>query len=184
MKKILGLVKPFIAIGFGALIIMLYLNRMSVGGNETVKSVFAFIVGSYFIVIGLLGMICAEQIGEKPLRILNAIGFSVYASFFFLVTLLDLVDLHDGFGVNGWVVANFTLTVALGFAVLNIIQIFVDNRIFGRITNILGLLFVLALVFDILFDEVGDPVFLGMVQILLVLVHVTYISIYLGNIKE
>ena len=184
MKKILDLVKPFIAIVFGALVIMLYLNGMSVGGTTTVRSVFAFIVGSYFIVVGLLGMICAEQIGEKPLRILNAIGISVYASFFFLTTVLDFADYHDGYGVNGWVVADFTFAVALGFAVLNIIAIFVNNRILGRIANILGMLFVLALVLDILFDEVGNPVRLGLVSVLLVVVHATFISIYLGNIKE
>ena len=184
MKKVLDLLKPFASIVFGALITMLYLNGLSDGGNAAVRGVFALLVGGYFIAIGVLGLVAAGKIPEKVLKLLNGIGISVYATFFFLVTVLNLADFNAAYGVNGWIIADFALTVSLGFAAMNIVAMFVNNKVVLRIANLLGMLFLLALVFDVLFDVVGDPITLGQINIILVTVHFTFASIYLGTLKE
>lgn len=184
MKKVLDLLKPFASIVFGALITMLYLNGLSVGGNDTIRGVFALLVGGYFIAIGVIGLVAVGKINERVLKLLNGIGISVYAMFFFVITILNLADFNQGYGVNGWIIADFALTVSLGFAALNIVTLFVNNRVLVRIANLVGMLFLLALVFDVLFDVLGNPITLGQINIILVTVHFTFASIYLGNLKE
>lgn len=184
MKKVLDLVKQFVAIVFGALIILCYLNDLSVGGTATVRAVFAFLVGSYFILIGLLGMLCKEQIGEKALKIMNGAGMAAYASLFFLIVMLDVIDLNAGYGVNGWVIADFALTVSIAFAVLYIIVLFVNNRVVIRLANLFGMLFLLAIVlYGIVFTPIGNRNTLANIALITLIIRVTYASIYLGNIK-
>ena len=184
MKKVLDYIKPFISIVFGALITLLFLNNLNRGDLETVKSVFAIIVGGYFIVVGLLGLLAPQQIGERPLRLLNSIGISVYAVFFFLCIVLNVADYNAGYGVNGWVVANFALTVSMGFAVLFLLTFFIKNAVVERLARIFGLLFLLALLLNVLFDRLGNPMLLGGIELLKVVTHITFACIYLGTWKE
>ena len=184
MKKALDFIKPFISIVFGALIILLYLNGLSNGDKDTIRGVFALIVGSYFIVVGLLGLLAPEQIGGNVLRLLNSIGISVYAVFFFIITLVDVIDFNSAYGVNGWIVAYVSLSVSIAFAVLFIIQLFVKNQIIQRLARLFGMLFLLALLLDLLFDFAGNPETLGNIVLLLLMTYVTFASIYLGTWKE
>ena len=184
MKKIIDVIKPFISIVFGALIILLYLNDISAGGVASARSVFAFLVGSYFIVVGLLGLICPLQIGERVLRLLNAIGVSVFASFFFMITVLNIADFNDMYGVNGWIIADFQLSAAIGFAVLFLITLFVKNGVLCRICNLFGMLFLLALLLELLFTPVGNPATINDFPIVKLVVNLSFAYIYLAVLKE
>ena len=189
MKKIIDLIKPFLSIVFGALVILLFLNGISDGDTDTTRAVFALLVGAYCIAVGLIKFLMGKQLDAKLGRILDAISIAAYAGLFFVIVITYMIDYADdnimlgrpGYGTNGWIIAIYSLLAAGGFASVFLVATFVRNEILNRVSNLLGLLFLLALVLNVLFTvNRGDPIILGAISVLAVVVHALFAYIYLA----
>ena len=193
MKKLIDLIKPFLSIVLGALVILLFLNGLSDGGTDTAKAVFALIVGAYFITIGVIKFVAGNKIDKKVLDILSAIAIASYAVLFFVVVVCNMADFASedimkqirGYGTNGWIIALYSVVISAGFAAVYLVAYFVKNEVLNKVSNLLGLLFLLALVLNVLFSiDRGDPVQLGDIVILAVVTHSLFGYIYLASVGE
>ena len=189
MKKIIDLIKPFLSIVFGALVILLFLNDISEGDTKTTRAIFALLVGGYIIGVGLIKFLMGKQLDAKLSRILDATSIATYAGLFFVIIITYMIDYaaedmmlgRPGYGANGWIIAIYSLLAAAGFASVFLAATFVRNEVLNKVSNLLGLLFLLALVLNVTFTvNRGDPINLGAISVLTVVVHVLFGYIYLA----
>jgi len=75
----------------------------------------------------------------------------------FLNFLFTLIAAANVAGPTAWVIAIFSLAAAIGFAVVYIISKFKDVAILKRLTYLFGMMFLLALLLNLLFSPLGNP---------------------------
>ena len=68
MKKISDLVKPYLSIIFGALLLLLYFNLLAVGGVYLAMGIIIFALAAFFLTIGILNVTLGEKL-SKVIRI-------------------------------------------------------------------------------------------------------------------
>lgn len=178
MKKIKELLKPFIAIIFGALLFLFFFNYLGLGGSGLAIGIVAIVLSVYFLVVGILSVVLGDKLGEAK-KLLNLIGVATFSLFMGVIFLLTLVgnarNDRTYLGPNGWTIAILSIAAAFGTGILLIIAYFVRSKEFHRVAFLFGAIFVLALLLDVLISE-GFAVALGDIVVLQVILYAAYAS--------
>ena len=87
-------------------------------------------------------------------------------------------------GPTAWIINILSMIAALALIIVYIISKFSDKPIVFRCAYLFSLIFVLALLLDILFDNDGDAIVLGMVNILLVVIYALYAFYLFGSLEK
>ena len=185
MKKVSELLKPYLEIIFGALLFLFHFNWLGFGGAYLALGIIAVVLSVYFIVVGILSVALGDHLPKKVKSILTVVGAGVYALFlgtYFLIGLIQAAKAANEYewstplGPNGWTIAIVSIAASYALGVLLILAYFLKKSALSRITMMFGAIFVLALLVDILISD-GNPVVLGNIVVLKVILYVTFVGI-------
>lgn len=157
MKKLRDILKPYLAVIFGATMFLIYLNLLMGGGVAIALGVIGITLASFYILYGIFGVLLANKLPEMAKDILDMIVIASFPTFMFLYFLFVLIDVASFAGPTAWVIAIFSLAASIGFAVVFVISKFVGAAILKRLTYLFGMMFLLTLLLELLFSEVGAP---------------------------
>ena len=196
MKKALGFLKSNIMIFIGALLLLLFMNYLALGGTTLALGIFATLIALYYIAIGVLGIILGDKLNALTRKIFDVVAISLFAFLMFLAAIFNLVSMiqestdpqfPQTFGPTAWFIAIFTLLTALALAGFYPFARLFKNEGLKRLGLLFSALFALGLLLDQLFDFTGFAITLGQIQFVYIAVDLLFV-IYLfdsfGDAKE
>lgn len=181
MKKIGDFLKPNMFIIFGALLLLYFLNYLSLNGASLAIGIIAVILSTYYLVVGILGILIGNKFSPQLKKIFEVLSVSLFGAFmfiYFLLTTINGAQIDGLMGPTAWIVQILSMAAALGLAVVYTIARLVNIDALMRFAYLSSAIFALALLLNILFDISGDSRLLGNVDILLVVIYVIF-SFYL-----
>ena len=183
MKKIGDFLKPNILIIFGALLLLYFLNYLSLNGAGLAIGIFAVVLSVYYLAVGILGILLGNKFSPQLKKIFEVISVSLFGVFmfiYFLLTTINGAQINGLMGPTAWTVQILSMVAALGFVVVYIIARLVNKDALMRLAYLFSAIFTLALLLNILFDISGNSSVLGNVDILLVAIYAIF-TFYLFN---
>ena len=177
MKKIGDFLKPNMFIIFGALLLLYFLNYLSLNGASLAIGIFAVILSTYYLVVGILGILIGNKFGPQLKKIFEVLSVSLFGAFmfiYFLLTTINGAQINGLMGPTAWIVQILSMAAALGLAVVYTIARLVNIDALMRFAYLFSAIFALALLLNILFDISGNSRLLGNVDILLVVIYVIF----------
>ena len=174
MKKIQEVAKPFLSIVFGALLLLTYLNWLSLGGGALVIGIIALLISLYYLGAGITETVAGEKLSPKAKKVFDIINISLFSAFASIYYLLYITNLSDRMGPTGWIVALTALLLSLALAVFSIIARLVSNPVLKRLDVLFSALFMAALVLTLLFDSVGNPITLGSIDVIGLVIYALF----------
>ena len=181
MKKIGDFLKPNILIIFGALLLLYFLNYLSLNGAGLAIGIFAVVISAYYLAIGILGILMGNKFSPQLKKIFEVISVSLFGIFMFVFFLLSTINgaKIDGLmGPTAWTIEILSMVAALAMVIVYVIARFANKDVMMRFAVLFAAIFALALLLNILFDISGNSRVLGNVDILLVAIYVIF-TIYL-----
>ena len=177
MKKIGDFLKPNILIIFGALLLLNFLNYLSLNGAGLAIGIIAVILSAYYLAVGILGILIGNRFSpqlKKIFEVLSVSLFGVFMFIYFLLTTINGAQINGLMGPTAWTVQILSMVAALGFVVVYIIARLVNKDALMRLAYLFSAIFTLALLLNILFDISGNSRVLGNVDILLVAIYAIF----------
>ena len=177
MKKIGDFLKPNMFIIFGALLLLYFLNYLSLNGASLAIGIFAVILSTYYLVVGILGILIGNKFSPQLKKIFEVLSVSLFGAFmfiYFLLTTINGAQINGLMGPTAWIVQILSMAAALGLAVVYTIARLVNIDALMRFAYLFSAIFALALLLNILFDISGNSRLLGNVDILLVVIYVIF----------
>lgn len=177
MKKIGDFLKPNMFIIFGALLLLYFLNYLSLNGASLAIGIFAVILSTYYLVVGILGILIGIKFSPQLKKIFEVLSVSLFGAFmfiYFLLTTINGAQINGLMGPTAWIVQILSMAAALGLAVVYTIARLVNIDALMRFACLFSAIFALALLLNILFDISGNSRLLGNVDILLVVIYVIF----------
>lgn len=182
MKKITDYIKPNILIIFGALLLIINLDALSAKGASLALGIVAIIMAAYYLVVGILMVLMGNKFSSSTQKLFETISISFFALYMFVNFLLTTIG--GGFGVTGWVINILSMISSLALVIVYIMYKYADAQNLIRFVSLFALIFVLALLLDVLIVAGGT---LGGINVFLVAIYAAY-SFYLfssiGKIGE
>lgn len=177
MKKIGDFLKPNMFIIFGALLLLYFLNYLSLNGASLAIGIFAVILSTYYLVVGILGILIGNKFSPQLKKIFEVLSVSLFGAFmfiYFLLTTINGAQINGLMGPTAWIVQILSMAAALGLAVVYTIARLVNIDALMRFAYLFSAIFALALLLNILFDISGNSRLLGNVDILLIVIYVIF----------
>lgn len=174
MKKIQEVAKPFLSIVFGALLLLTYLNWLSSSGGALVIGIFALLMSLYYLGAGITEAVMGEKLPLKAKKVFDIINIAFFSTFAFIFYFIYIINLSDRMGPTGWIVALAALLLSLVLAVFSIIARLVSNPILKRLDVLFSALFMAALVLTLLFDSLGNPITLGSIDVISLVIYALF----------
>ena len=174
MKKIQEVAKPFLSIVFGALLLLTYLNWLSLSGGALVIGIVALLMSLYYLGAGITEAVVGEKLSPKAKKVFDIINISLFSGFASIYYLIYITNLSDRMGPTGWIVALAALLLSLALAVFSIIARLVSNPVLKRLDVLFSALFMTALVLALLFDSVGNPITLGSIDVISLVIYALF----------
>ena len=177
MKKLGDLIRPFLSVIFGALLLLFYLNWLQYKGAGLAVGIIAVILASYYLCIGILGTLV--KFNDKAKNIFDILSISLFALFEFVYFLITIINGASSLGPNGWVINILSLVASLMLAMLFALARFSGNGMLGKLAAMFAAMFIGALVLNIVFDPLGNPNDLGDVNIVNFAIDACFVSMLL-----
>lgn len=174
MKKIQKVAKPFLSIVFGALLLLTYLNWLSSGGGALVIGVIALLMSLYYLGAGIAEAVAGDKLPLKTKKVFDILNISLFSAFASIYYLLYITNLSDQMGPTGWIVVLAALLLSLALAVFSIIARLVSNPVLKRLDVLFSALFMAALVLTLLFDSAGNPIKLGSIDVISLVIYALF----------
>ena len=157
MKKILEIVKPYIAIIFGALILLCYMNALAGEGFNLALGIIATVLGAYYLGVGIVGLILGDKLPANARGIFDVVSAGLYPVFMFLQFLFTVITGAEYMGPTGWIIHVTALAVSITLGALLVVIYFVRAGFLKKLVELLASIFVLVLLANLLFSFVGNP---------------------------
>ena len=174
MKKIQVVAKPFLSIVFGALLLLTYLNWLSLDGGALVIGIFALLMSLYYLGAGITEAVAGDKLPQKAKKVFDIINISLFSAFASIYYLLYITNLSDQMGPTGWIVVLAALLLSLVLAIFSIIARLVSNPVLKRLDVLFSALFMAALVLTLLFDSAGNPIKLGSIDVISLVIYALF----------
>lgn len=184
MKKIYQIIRPFLLIIFGALILLCFLNLLQAEGETLAIGIIAIVMAAYYITVGILGVVIGDKINGQVRKLLDLISLVLFPLFTFINTLLAVIQAADFLGPNGWVISIITMGGSIGMVVTYLMASFSVNSLLRRLAQLFGLIFVLVLLLDILFTFNGTPVNLGDINVPTFAIYFIFANMIIVNLPN
>lgn len=182
MKKLHELIKPFLAVILGALLLLIYMNGLGSEGKSLALAIVGVVFAAFYIGAGIMRVLLSDKLKADVVKILDVAFVGCYALLMFVGYILKVIDLDAG--PTGWFIVVLSLASSIGFVVLFALATFLRNKNIKQLAQLFGFIFLLALVLNFVFDDAGNPVALGFVAILDVVVLGVYSSLLISSITS
>ena len=193
MKKALGFLKSNIMIFIGALLLLLFMNYLALGGTTLAIGIFATLIALYYIAIGVLGIILGDKLNALTRKIFDVVAISLFALFFFMTSIFNLVSMIENstdpqfpqtFGPTAWFVEIVALLTALALAGFYPFARLFKNEGLKKLGYLFAALFALGLLLDILFDFQGFAISLGDVPFVFFALEIIFVIYLFDSFTE
>ena len=184
MQKIREFFKPFSSIIFGTLLFLSFLNYLSLAGAPLAIGIIALIISIYYIVYGVIEIICKDQIPTTVNKILNVCSITLFPLLMFFIKLMDIISFADRMLPTAWIISIFSIITTLIMIFIYIVAFYLKNKYLDKLHILFSSLFILVLLLDLLFDTLGDPINLGNINIVKFIIYFSYSSMLLESIIE
>lgn len=182
MKKIYEKIKPFFSVILGALLLLSYLFYVQRDGSALALGIVSIVVAAFYIGYGVVAIILGDKLPALLKKILDVVVFCLFPAFMFTEFLIITINLYDNYTPAGWIIAILGMVAALGIAAIYAVASFVKVKILGRLVQLFALIFVLALLMNVLFDATGLPEILGNIALVYLIIYSTYACILFSAI--
>lgn len=183
MKKVQEIIKPFLAIILGALILLYFFNWLTLEGAGLAIGIIALVIAVYYIAVGILTVLLGEKL-KGARKILDAVSMALFPIFIFVYFLIVIVNAGSEYGPTGWVIAITTLSTSIITAGAIVVATFVNVKVIKRIAKLIALIFILTLLLNILFTPQGNPIVLGNFDIVLFVIYFVYSYMLLSSLSS
>jgi len=178
MKKISEIIKPFLSIIFGALLLLIYVNWLSSDDGGTLfLGIFGVILSVYYLTYGIMDIIIGDKL---PKKIFNIFTISLYPIFMFIMILIGMINLVDYMGPTARIISILSLIGTIAFVLIFIINTFIEHNSLRLLTTLFGGIFILVIIVNMLFDQLGNVVTLGNLPVVSLLASLSYVGIVLN----
>lgn len=184
MKKIKELVKPYLSLIFGVLFFLLYLNWIRADGKVFAIGLVAVIISSYYLCVGILGIVLGEKMSIGLRKVLNILSVSLFPTFMFVFFLLRIIDLSDSMGPTAWVIYPLCMGASLLMVVFYVISRFEKSPVIVRLTGLFAAIFAISLLTDLLFDAQGNEATFATIGVVTLLVYAIYIILLFNSLSK
>ena len=193
MKKAFGFLKSNILIFIGALLLLLFMNYLSMGGTTLALGIFATVLAIYYIVIGVLGIFIGDKFNAFTRRIFDIIAISLFALFFFTGSIFNLISMIDlstdpnfpqTFGPTAWLVEIIALLTSLALAGFYPFVRLIKGEGLKKLGYLFAALFALGLLLDSLFDFQGFAITLGDIPFVYFFLEIIFVYYLFASFKE
>jgi len=196
MKKAFCFLKSNILIFIGALLFLLFLNYLVVGGATLAVGIIGILTAAYYITIGLLGIFIGDKLNALTRKIFEVVAVCLFAFLMFMTSIVSLVSMIQRttdpqfpatYGPTGWFVEIFALLTSLALlGFYPFVRLFKAPAL-KKLGYLFAALFALGLLLNMLFDVQGFAINLGnipFVYLALDLLFLFYLFETLGEAKE
>lgn len=184
MKRLNEIIRPFLAIILGALILLMNLNNLQ-GENEVLAyGIIGVVAAALYVAIGVIGLTLNNRLptsAKKAFEIVVVVTFPILMFVFFLLTTINLADV---LGPNGWFLAILKMVASICFAIVYLIAGLVKERHINKLALLLASVFILALLLEVLFDVIGNAIGLGGIIVVEVVVYFIYGNILFNSLPN
>ena len=174
MKKVLDLVKPFLFIILGALLLLIYLNWLQLQDAQLAMGIIGVVIAVYYLGLGIVVAIIGDKLPASLRGILDLVAICLYPVYGFVGSLINVIDLHDLLGPTGWVIIISSMVAALAVAGLYAVANFVKIKLLVRLAQLAAMVYALTLILDIVFDFAGGVTVLGDIPLVVIAVYACY----------
>ena len=177
MKKVQEIIKPYLLIILGALLLLYYLNDLDNTGTTLAIGITGVIVAALYLTMGILNVLLGDKLPQSLKKVFDISSVALFPLFIFSYYLIAIIKWNDLFGPNGWIITILSLVGSLAAAVLLIISNFINGNTVKKITTLFAMIFVLVLILDLLFSIAGNSIVLGNLDVLLFAIYVVYVNV-------
>lgn len=182
MQKIRKILKPFSSIIFGTLLFLSFLNYLSLTGVALAIGIIALIISIYYLVYGVIEIICKDQISSTANKILDICSITLFPLLMFSIKLIDIIKLANMMLPTAWIISIFSIIATLIMIFIYIVAFYLNNKNLDKLNILFSSLFILVLLLDLLFDSLGDPINLGNISVVGLIIYFSYSSMLLESI--
>lgn len=179
----MDLVKPFLALVFGVLLFLYYLNNLKDSGTQLAMGIIGIVVGSYYIASGVLSVILGSKMPAGLKTVFDILNVALFPGFMFVVFLFLVINTNN-MGPTGWVIYISCMAASISLCAVYVISRFAKGDIFMRLVSLFGLIFVLALVCELIFTNEGGSEYLGGIEIVPALAYAFYAVLLFNSLKK
>ena len=184
MKKISELIRPYLAIVFGALLLLYFLNWLGYQEGFLAIGIMAVTISSFYIASGILTVILGEKMPAKLREVLDLLAIAIFPTFMFAYFLVFTISFSQQMGPNGWTIAIISMSASLALPVVYIIANFVKSPFLQRFKFLFAIIFVLVLLLNLLFAPTGDAIVLGNLDLVGTVIYAIYTVMLLNALKK
>lgn len=182
MKKVHEFLKPFLSIILGALLLLVYLNYLSLRGTPLALGIIAVVFASYYLASGILSLVLGFKLPLGLKGVFDIVTISAYPLLFFVQMLLVTVDAGRFFGPTGWTIAILGMVGSLSLCVVYILSKLINNKVISRLALLMSAVFVLVLLSVILFNLDGSVNTLGGIELPTLAIYIIYTSMLIESV--
>ena len=128
----------------------------------------------YYLGAGITEAVAGEKLSAKAKKVFGIINISLFSAFASIFYLLYITNLSDRMGPTAWIVALAALLLSLALVLFSVIARLVSNPVLNRLDVLFSALFMAALVLTLLFDVSGNPITLGSIDIVSLVIYALY----------
>lgn len=177
------LVKPFLVLVFGVLLFLYYFNKLQLQGTDLAMGIIGFIIASYYIAAGILSVVLGSRMPVGLRIVFDILSVSLFPGFMFLAYLFVIIN-TIGMGPTGWTINILCMVASISLCVMYVVSRFAKSEVVVRLASLFGIIFVLALVCDMIFTEQGNSELLGTIEVVPVIAYAFYTAILLNSLKK
>ena len=181
MKKVQELIRPFLVIIFGALLLLCYLNWLAYEGSGLALGIIAVVLAAYYLTYGIIDVVLGSKLSSKVKNVFDVVSVCGYAVFVFVYFLLMTINLSDVMGPTAWVVNIVCMAGSIMLVTFYSLAKFTKEPILERLAYLFSIVLILGLLLNILFNADGSAAQLGTIQIIDVLIFVLYSTMLLRS---
>ena len=176
MKRLSDLIRPFLGIVFGALLLLVYLNYVREGmpGEYLALGVIAVVFATYYLGSAIVIFVVGDKLPEGLRRILDLLSIVFFPTLMFIQNLLSTIAMEGALGTTGWIIMSASLVGSLTFAALYCVAVFTKVKVLERLAFLFGSIFFLSLVLDILFALDGQPNAIDDIALVTIAIYAIY----------
>ena len=171
MRKVSEFIKPYISIVFGVLLLLFYLNWLSYEGGALAIGIIAIALSAYYVASGLLGVLLGDKLPKGLRKAFDICTIVLFPTFMFIYFLIMTVNIAENMGPAGWLIIILSMSASIAFACMFTVAKVVNNKVISRLALMFAAIFALALLLNILFDSVGNPIALGAINIIALVIY-------------
>ena len=184
MKRLHEIIRPFLAIILGALLLLMHLNSLQGEGEVLAIGIIAMVLAAFYIGVGVVGLTLNNRLPGTAKKVFEVGAVIALPLFEFVYFLLVTIMLAENLGPNGWFLAILKMIASLAFAVVFLVAGLVKNRHLNKLALLLASVFILALLLEVLFDVLGNAVGLGNIVVVEVVVYFLYGNILFNSLPS